>query len=79
MSDDTQDRIAAITQFIDAAASVWPLLCAELSRMERDKVESLITQESEQARGYIKALRHIKELPETLQAERIGLTEGLAE
>ena len=39
----------------------------------------LISQESEQVRGRIKALRDIQDMPETLQQERDGITAGLAD
>lgn len=79
MIDDMRGRIAAINTFLEASTNSWPFLCAELDRIERELIETLITNDSEEVRGRIKALRAIKELPETLQAERSGLTEGLSE
>lgn len=75
--DELRGRLAEITAFQEAAHTGWPFFCAELDRIERELVERLITQESEATRGQIKLLRQIKELPETLQAERDGLTQGL--
>lgn len=77
--DDLKARLAEITAFQEAALTGWPFFCAELDRIERELVERLITQESEATRGQIKLLRQIKELPETLQAEREGITKGLPE
>lgn len=77
--DELRARLAEITAFIEATLTGWPFFCAELDRLERELVERLITQESEATRGQIKLLRTIKELPETLQAEREGITQGLPE
>jgi hypothetical protein len=77
--DEIRGRIAQITQFQEVTNLGWPFFCAELARMEHELTESLITQESEATRGQIKLLRRIKELPETLQAEREGLNQGLPE
>ena len=77
--DEIRGRIAQITQFQEVTNLGWPFFCAELDRIERELVERLITQESEATRGQIKLLRQIKELPETLQAEREGITQGLPE
>ena len=77
--DELRDRLAEITAFIEATLTGWPFFCAELDRIEQALTERLITQESEATRGQIKLLRQIKELPETLQAEREGLNQGLPE
>lgn len=77
--DEIRGRISEITQCLEAIHIGWPFFCAELDRIERELVERLITQESEATRGQIKLLRKIKELPETLQAEREGTTQGLPE
>ena len=77
--DEIRGRIAQITQFQEVTNLGWPFFCAELDRIEQGLIERLITQESESTRGQIKLLRRIKELPETLQAEREGLNQGLPE
>ena len=77
--DEIRGRIAQITQFQEVTNLGWPVFCAELDRIEQGLIERLITQESEATRGQIKLLRRIKELPETLQAEREGLNQGLPE
>lgn len=77
--DEIRGRISEITQCQEAIHSGWPFFCAELDRIEQGLIERLITQESEATRGQIKLLRRIKELPETLQAEREGLNQGLPE
>lgn len=77
--DEIRGRIAQITQFQEVTNLGWPFFCAELDRIEQGLIERLITQESEATRGQIKLLRRIKELPETLQAEREGLNQGLPE
>ena len=77
--EEIEARVAAIGRFLEAATALWPVLLTELDSIEASLVEALITQDSPETRGRIKAIRFIKELPVSLQAERDGLTEGLAE
>lgn len=77
--EEVDARVAEIVRFLDAARPAWPVLLTELDAIESSLIEALITQDNPEARGRIKAIRSIKELPFTLQAERDGLIEGLAE
>lgn len=76
---DIEARVASITRFMEAVPALWPVLLTELDAIERDLTEALVTRDCPETRGRIKAIRAIKELPVALQAERDGLTEGLAE
>ena len=78
-SEEVQARVAAICRFLEAVPSLWPVLLTELDAIEASLIEALVTQDNAETRGRIKAIRGIKELPAMLQAERDGLTEGLAE
>lgn len=74
-----EERISTINQTMQAIQVGWPFLLAELESMIEAKTNSLIAQNNEETRGAIKALRDLKNLPETLHQEREGLTAALSE
>jgi hypothetical protein len=51
----------------------WPFLLAEVQTLIAEQTDRLITQNNEETRGRIKALRDLMNLPETLEAERAGI------
>lgn len=74
-----QDRIAQINQTLQAIQTGWLFLCSEMDSRMASLTVQLINNDNEQVRGRIKALRELKELPETLQQERDGISAALSE
>lgn len=66
-------RIEKIEAALQAIRPGWPFFMAELQAQVDDNVERLITQNSEETRGRIKALRDLMNLPEALEAERTSI------
>lgn len=64
---------ARLTQ-IDAALAgtkvAWPAICNEIKLLIADYTDALVSQNNDETRGRIKALRDLMDLPETLEAER---------
>jgi len=73
------DRLNQIDQALGAIQNGWPFLLVEINERIDSLTQSLIAQDNEQTRGRIKALRDLKELPETLKQERESISAGLAE
>lgn len=74
-----EEEITRINKTLEAIQNGWPFFLAELNRQITEKTEALINNDNEQTRGAIKALRMLKELPETLIHERDGWAAALAE
>lgn len=74
-----QERIAQINQTLTAIQTGWLFLCAELDERINSLTAQLISADNEQTRGRIKALRDLKELPDTLTQEREGIQAALSE
>lgn len=66
-------RIEQIDAALKAIQPGWPFFVAELQALIDSRIESLITQNNEETRGRIKALRDLMDLPGTLEAERAGI------
>lgn len=66
-------RIDEIDATLQAIRPGWPFLLTEVQARIADETERLITQNNEETRGRIKALRDLMTLPETLEAERAGI------
>ena len=73
------ERVNQIDQALAAIQNGWPFLLVEINDRIDTLTLSLIAQDNEQTRGRIKALRELKELPETLKQERESISAGLAE
>lgn len=72
-------RIAEISNTLQAIQGGWPFMLAEINSRIESLTVQLISQESEQVRGRIKALCDLRDMPETLQQERDGISAGLSE
>jgi len=72
-------RLAEIGNTLQAIQSGWPYVLAEINSRIESLTVQLISQESEQVRGRIKALCDLRDMPETLQQERDGISAGLSE
>lgn len=72
-----EERVEHINKTLQAMQTAWPFFMVELKAKLHDKTESLITQNDDEARGAIKMLRELMELPEALQQERRDLTAEL--
>lgn len=66
-------RIEQIDATLKAIQSGWPFLLAEVQTRIADETERLITQNNEETRGRIKALRDLMTLPDALEAERASI------
>lgn len=73
------ERIAYITEWLERTKAAWPLVAAEIDAKVSDLTVQLINNDNEQTRGRIKALRDMKELPETLLSELEGMRAPLSE
>ena len=73
------ERLSQINDFMSSISSAWPHLTREINTVITEQLEQLVTQNNEETRGRIKALRALLELPETLQQEREGITAALSD
>lgn len=73
------DRLDQINNALNALRPAWPHFAAVLNERIADATLKLISENDEQTRGRIKALRDLLNLPETLQQERDGITAELPE
>jgi hypothetical protein len=75
----SSDAVAAISRRIQIEAAMkaiqpgWPFFLAEMQHLIEPLVGSLIAQNNDETRGRIKALRDLMNLPEALEAERVGI------
>lgn len=72
-------RLAEIGNTLQAIQTGWPYVLAEINSRIESLTMQLVSQESEQVRGRIKALRDLRDMPEALQQERDGISAGLSE
>jgi len=72
-------RLTEIGNTLQGIQSGWPYLLAEINSRIESLTVQLVSQESEQVRGRIKALCDLRDMPETLQQERDGLSAALAD
>jgi hypothetical protein len=72
-------RLAEIGNTLQAIQSGWPYVLAEINSRIESLTVQLVSQESEQVRGRIKALGDLRDMPETLNQEREGISAALAE
>lgn len=72
-------RLAEIGNTLQAIQSGWTFFLAEINSRIESLTVQLISQESEQVRGRIKALCDLRDMPEALQQERDGISAGLSE
>lgn len=68
------ERLNHIEATLKAIPNGWPFLMVELKLIIAQHIERLITQDDEETRGRIKALRDLLDLPEVLESERQSIT-----
>lgn len=73
------EQIEHLNALLSAIEPIWPRVCIELEARAQVHIDRLIGQEDEQARGAIKALRELIDLPVTLKSERDHYTAELSE
>lgn len=73
------DRLNEIEEVMPLLASSWQRISVELRYRIDILTERLIASNDEQARGAIKELMQLIDLPATLKSERDYLAEGLSE
>jgi DNA anti-recombination protein RmuC len=71
------ERLDHINRLIPALQA--PALVEQIKEMIDEQTQKLIDADDEQARGRVKALRDLLNLPEALQYEREGLTAALSQ
>lgn len=76
---ETSERLEYLNSFILTVDNAWPRVSIEIQERINQKVISLIQSENEQARGAIKALQELLELPDTLKSERASINAELSE
>lgn len=72
-------RVTYITDWLELTKNAWPLVVAEIDAKVSELTVQLINKDNEETRGRIKALRDMKELPETLLSELEGMRAPLSE
>jgi hypothetical protein len=72
-------RIAEISNTLQAIQVGWAFMLAEINSRIESLTVQLISQESEQVRGRIKALCDLRDMPEELDQELRALSAGLSE
>jgi hypothetical protein len=72
-------RLTEIGNTLQGIQAGWPYVLAEINSRIESLTVQLVSQESEQVRGRIKALCDLRDMPETLQQEREGISAALAE
>ena len=79
MNEEHKHRIDQLAQGLDQIKAGWPFLTGEIEKRVAQHIESLVSQDNEQTRGQIKALRWVLSLPSDLRAEREGMESALSE
>lgn len=72
------ERLNEIERVLPALSS-WPLVVAEIQLQIDAMMERLVASEDPEARGAIKQLRYLIDLPGRLQSERTYLAAGLSD
>jgi hypothetical protein len=73
------DRRVQIEMFLSAVAPNWSYVTKEIDERLEGLILSLISQDSEETRGRIKALRDLKDLPQALTHELAAIKAELTE
>lgn len=79
MNVEIQQRVVALTDGLGAIQRGWPFLLAEVEKQIEQLTLELVNANNEETRGRIKALVSIRNLPDTLEQERVGLIAALSE
>jgi hypothetical protein len=72
-TEKTMTRLEQIDAALQAIQPGWPFFMAELRSRIDQHIESLVSQNNEETRGRIKALRDLMNLPDELASERAGI------
>lgn len=70
---DHKERLAQIMALQGALSAAWPVLRPLLEQRRQKHIEELVRYESQMARGRIRELNELLELPESLQQEAQAL------
>lgn len=77
--NDASDRLEYLDKLIAAMDGAWPRIASEIEHRIDAKLLTLIASENAEARGAIKALKDLLDLPATLKSERDHITAELSE
>lgn len=76
---NAKERLDTINATLQAMQSFWPVFVESIDTRIAELTLQLINNDNEQNRGRIKALLEIKNMPETLQSEREGISAALSD
>lgn len=79
MNADTHNRLEYLNTTLAALDGSWPKVVVEIQQRIDRLTLSLISENNEQTRGAIKALRELQGLPETLEYERQHIKHEIAD
>lgn len=77
MNDVAQQRLAEIMAFQGALQAIWPIFSKELEKRRQENILRLIASDNEEARGRIKELSDLLDLPQRLNQEALHLASEL--
>lgn len=76
---ELRERQDQVQSALNALVGSWAPIAREMSRVRAERVEKLITAESEATRGAIKMIDELLQLPNTLQQELKTLAEAITQ
>lgn len=76
---DLKTRANTLKQLTEAMRNAWPFFLPVLIEMRENKTQVLIAAENPEARGAIKAIQDLIDLPESVKAELGDLEQALAD
>ena len=79
MQEELNQQIGKLQQQIQAMQTAWPFLFPLLEEHRSEQIEALIASESPEARGRIKAITRIIELPQELSSTLAALVQAKAD
>ena len=79
METDLKAKARSLHQLIEAMRNAWPFLLPVLIEHKDEKTLALIAKEDPEARGAIKALMRLIDLPESVRAELEQLEQAIAD
>jgi hypothetical protein len=76
---DPIERLVYLNALLSSVESAWPRVSVEIDERIEDLIRRLVASEDAEARGAIKALQELLDLPATLKSERDQINAELSE
>jgi hypothetical protein len=76
---DPIERLVYLNTLLSSVESAWPRVSVEIDERIEDLIRRLVASEDAEARGAIKALQELLDLPATLKSERDHINAELSE